>query len=128
MGRKTPPCDVYPAWTTAKFWSFIRSGIRAKWGRWPPKFEALAAAKRVKPESKAGRHRFEYKCADCKKWFMQKDVQVDHIESCGSLNSYDDLPRFVERMFVPSSKLRVLCKPCHQTRTNDERQKSKRNS
>jgi hypothetical protein len=124
MPRKTPPWPSYPAWTTAKYWAFIRSGIRAKWGRWPPKFEALQAVRRNKPKTKKGRHKFEFKCSQCGKWFMQKEVEVDHIEPTGSLNCYEDLPGFVERMFVPSSKLRVVCKPCHRKITNEARSRT----
>lgn len=122
MGRKTPPCSHYPAWTTAKFWSFIRSGLRNKWTRWPPRYEALNDAKR-KYTGPDKRRKFEYQCAECKNWWAQKEVQVDHIHPVGSLNKYEDLPRFVRRLFVGKDKLRVLCKACHQAKTNEDRSK-----
>ena len=123
MAKKTPPCEQYPVWTTAKFWSFVRSGLRAKWTRWPPKYEILAEAKRNVPKNKKVRHRYEYQCASCKKFFPQKHVEVDHIEPVGSLRCYDDLPAFVERLFVSKDKLRVVCKPCHKTITAEGRKK-----
>jgi hypothetical protein len=44
-GRKTtPPFEEWPAWTEAKFFSFLRSGLRAKWSRWPAKYAVLAEA------------------------------------------------------------------------------------
>jgi len=119
MGRKTPPFKEYPDWTTAKFWSFVRSGLRAKWSRWPPKFKKLNSAKRT-VEGK--RHKYEYKCAKCKEWYKGSEVSVDHIEPVGSLNNYEDLPKFVERLFVGEDKLDVLCKKCHDTKTKQERQ------
>lgn len=120
MPTKTPPCEVYPAWTQAKFWAFIRSGLRAKWTRWPPKYEAMAKVKRpYVGEDK--RRKFEYQCAHCQGWFMQKEVSVDHIEPVGSLLSFDDLPGFVQRLFVSVDKLQVLCDTCHNVKTQEER-------
>lgn len=112
MGRKTPPWPTYPEWTTAKFWSFIRSGLREKFNRWPPKYEAIREAKVA---------RGKYQCASCGELFKQTEVQVDHITPTGTLKSFEDLPEFVEKMFVDTSGLQVLCKPCHQIKTNEER-------
>jgi hypothetical protein len=106
--------------TEAAFWSFIRSGLRSKSQRWPPRYQVLADAKK---SVKGKRHRFEYQCAECTKWFKQKEVEVDHIEPCGSLKSFDDLPQFVERLFCEKDKLRVVCKPCHKAITAAERSK-----
>ena len=114
MGKRTPDWPDYPKWTTAKFWSFLRSGFRQKFNRWPPKYECLEKAKRT---VSGQRHRYEYQCAECEGWFKQKDVEVDHITPVGSLNNYDDLVGFVKRMFVSTDKLRVVCKTCHKAKT-----------
>ena len=112
MAKRTPPFEAYPQWTEAKFFAFLRAGLRAKWMRWPPKWETLQAASRpYKGPDK--RKKTEYRCAKCKKWYSAKDVSVDHIEPVGRLSSYDDLPGFVARLFVAKEKLRVLCNPCH---------------
>jgi 5-methylcytosine-specific restriction endonuclease McrA len=71
---------------------------------------------------KKGRQKYEYQCAACNKWYKGADVQVDHIVPCGSLKSYDDLPRFVKLMFCEADNLQVLCKECHQDKTNKERE------
>ena len=120
--RKTPPFAEYEAWTTSKFFSFIRSGLRAKFSRWPPKYECLADAKRI---VSGKRHKYEFKCAQCKKWKKQKEVQIDHIVPCGTLKTYTDLPGFVERLFVGKEKLRVLCIACHKGITNESKRCSK---
>ena len=122
MPKKTPAFKHYPAWTEARFWGFIRSGLRAKWSRWPPKYEVLNKAKRLKPKNKKGRHRFEYQCSQCNQWWMNKEVEVDHITPCGSLKSYADLVGFVERLFTSADRLRVVCKPCHRIITKKERE------
>jgi hypothetical protein len=130
MPRKTPPFENYPAWTTAKFWGFIRSGLREKFGRYPPKYEALNAAAEVvadgvyKTGDKKGKPKFRkvYRCAECLDTFMQKDVQVDHIIPAGQLKSFDDLPVFASRLFCKVEDLQVLCKTCHDIKTKQEKE------
>lgn len=115
MGKRTPPFPPYPAWTQGKFWSFLRSGLRRCYSRWPPKYEVLVDCKRpYKGEDK--RRKFEYQCSDCKKYFKSTAIEVDHIVPAGSLTSFEHLPGFVERLFVGKEGLRVLCKPCHKER------------
>ena len=99
----------------------------AKWGRWPPKYEALAAVKRpfVAVNGEKSRQKFEYQCAVCGQWFPQKLVSVDHIIPVGTLRKFDDLPGFVQRLFVGVEGLQVLCDPDHQLKTNQEREDRK---
>lgn len=122
MARKTtPPFEPWPQWTEAKFWAFIRSGLRAKWSRWPPKYAVLAAAKRDH-DGKNPRQKYEYRCSECKKHYPQKEVSVDHIDPVGTLRCFDDLPVFCQRLFVGVEKLQVLCKVCHDRKTYAENQ------
>lgn len=122
----TPPYEAWPSWSEAKFWQFIRSGLRAKWSRWPPKYAVLDKAKReYKGDNK--RQKFEYKCAKCKKYFPAKEVSVDHIEPVGTLRCFEDLPDFCRRLFVGVDKLQVLHKACHDKKTLQER-KDKNNN
>jgi len=118
MAKRTPPCPEYEAWTTARYWQFVRSALRKAWMKWPPKFHVMKAA--VK-EVKGKRHRFEYKCAKCKHYYPAKEVAVDHITPAGSLNDWKDLVPFVQKLFVSAEKLQVLCKKCHTTKTMEER-------
>lgn len=121
--NKTPPFENYPDWTTARFWSFIRSALRNASNKYPPKYQAKNEAKReYKGENK--RQKYEYLCALCNQYFPAKDVEVDHIVPAGKLSSYEDLPGFVERLFCSKDGLRVVCKPCHKSVTNKERTKS----
>lgn len=119
--NRTPPFPPYPAWSTAKAFSFIRSGLRSTYNKYPPKWEVLKEAKReYKGQSK--QQKWEYKCAICKKWHKQKDISVDHIEPCGKLNSFEDIQGFCERLFVGKEGLRVLCNTCHAKVTKEQRQ------
>jgi 5-methylcytosine-specific restriction endonuclease McrA len=124
VARKTEPFPHHTEWTYSRFWSFVRSALRAAYNKYPPKYEALRMARR--PVS-AGRQKWAYTCAICKQEFMQKDVQVDHIEPAGTLKNYSDLPDFVSKLFCGVEGLRILCKPCHQNITNQQTEERKRN-
>lgn len=119
MAKRTPPHPAYPAWTTARYWQFIRAGLRAMYRRWPPRYHALAAARRSKKGG--GKQKWEYRCAKCNKWYKQTEVQVDHVTPAGTLKDYTDLPTFVSKLFCSSEGLQVLCKPCHKSKTASEK-------
>jgi 5-methylcytosine-specific restriction endonuclease McrA len=136
VAKKTPPFLPYTEWTTAKFFGFIRSGLREKFNRWPPKYNVIRKAGRItnyiddegkpvlfKTGKKVGEVRTfkEYQCCECKCWFKQKEVQVDHIIPAGKLNSFDDLGEFAKRLFVGEDGLQVMCYPCHTEKTNREK-------
>lgn len=86
--------------------------------RWPPIAKAANAARRkyVGPNK---RQKWEYECAVCHAWRPRKQVQVDHIEPCGKLNSPDQIGPFVARLFVEPDGLRVLCDVCHALRKGE---------
>lgn len=106
--------------TESAFWGSIRSALRQKSRWWKPAAEAkLRARKAYKGPNK--RRKWEYKCAKCKKYFMEKEINVDHIVPAGTLRCYDDLPGFVERLFCEVDGLQVLCNPCHDKKTQQER-------
>lgn len=121
---RTPPFVEWEDWSEARFWSFIRSGLRAKWSRFPAKYAVLAAAKRpYKGPNK--RQKFEFQCAHCKKYFPQAQVSVDHIEPAGTLRSFEDLPEFCRKLFVGVDKLQVLCTADHKRKTQGEKEHNK---
>jgi len=133
MPRKTPPFDRWPEWTTARFFGFLRSGLREKFNRYPPKYESIkraaitvqdghykTGAKKDQPKYKK-----QYQCSECKDYFIQKDIQVDHIVPAGSLKSFDDLVTFADRLFCGVDGLQVMCKPCHSTKTKQEKSNGK---
>ena len=107
--------------TESAFWSFIRSGLRQKSRWWKPITQCKLDAKRpYKGPNK--RQKFEYQCNSCKKWFAEKNINVDHVLPAGSLNCANDLPGFVERLFVEVEGLQVLCSICHDKKTAKERE------
>jgi len=136
MGTKTPSFEPYPIWTQAKFFGFLRSGMREKFNRWPPKYEVIKAAGRHEPVfdedgepvlyktgKKAGEHKTVkmYRCTECRLQFRQKEVQVDHKVPAGSLKTFSELSSFAEKLFVGVEGLQVMCKPCHEAKTKREK-------
>lgn len=117
---RTPPYPAYPDWSTAKFWGFLRSGLRSTYNRWPAKWDVLKAAKRPY-EGKGKQQKWEFKCSECGTYKKAKEVSVDHIIPAGALNSFEDVAGFVERLFVGPEGLQVLCKVCHDLKTSQER-------
>jgi len=106
--------------TESAFWSFIRSGLRQKSRWWKPITMCKLNAKRIyKGPNK--RQKFEYQCNECKQWFPDKIINVDHIVPAGSLNCAADLPGFVERLFCELDNLQVLCTDCHDKKTKNDK-------
>lgn len=117
---RTPPFQNYPSWSTSKFFSFLRSSLRSAYNKWPPKWEVLKTAQRPYKGSDK-RCKWEYQCAECGGWFKSTDISVDHITPAGSLNTFDDLPGFCQRLFCGVEGLQCLCKTCHNRKTQEER-------
>lgn len=103
----------------------MRSKLRSAFTRYPPKFDALASARR-KYVGKNKAQKWEYQCELCTGWFKQTDVNVDHIIPCGPLKSWEDLPGFCERLFCSVDGLRVLCLTCHKRITKEQREETAR--
>ena len=104
------------------FWTFIRSALRQKSRWWKPITECKLKARRPY-KGVNRRQKFEYLCSTCKKWFPDKEINVDHIVGAGSLNCSADLAGFVDRLFCEQDNLQVLCETCHNTNTQLEKQK-----
>jgi 5-methylcytosine-specific restriction endonuclease McrA len=120
MGTKTPPFVYYPKWTEAKFFGFLRSALRRASDRYPPKQEAKKRYRRPYVGENV-RQKWEYQCEECKGWYKDKEVEIDHLIPAGSLRNFDELPTFCSRLFCGVDGYQVLCKPCHRAKTSMER-------
>jgi 5-methylcytosine-specific restriction endonuclease McrA len=118
----TPKTRNAGTMTESAFWGFIRSALRQKSRWWKPITECKAKARRAYT-GPLKRQKYEYQCNSCKKWYPEKQINVDHICPAGSLNSAQDLPGFVERLFCEVDNLQVLCTECHDRKTQLEKQK-----
>jgi len=112
--------------TESAFWSFIRSGLRQKSRFWKPITQCKMANRRTY-KGPIKRQKFEYQCNECKSWFPDKKINVDHIKPAGSLNCANDLPGFVERLFCEIDNLQLLCETCHNVKTQNEKKWKKIN-
>jgi len=111
----------------------------------PIRREALEISK-IEPKRKGGL--VKYKCAECNKKFAKSEVTVDHMEpvidpkqgfpqlskvrhsevgchgkgTCSVVyDLIDDWTVYINRLFCPVKLLQILCKPCHNKKTQEER-------
>ena len=114
-------------WTQARFNSFVTSALRQASRRWAPLNDVQKEA-RVR--------RGIYLCAHCKEEVPAstrdgrkrvKNVFVDHIKPIVNpetgFTSWDE---YVDSIFCEEDNLQVLCKSCHDTKSNEERATSAR--
>ena len=107
-------------WTESRYWSAVRSTLRRGFKYWKPAVDAKIAARR-KYEGENKRQKWEYQCAQCKDWFMEKEIQIDHINPVGTLRSEKDLIQFL-RNLTPENGFQVLCKKHHKEKTLKEKE------
>ncbi|MAQ19387.1 MAG: HNH endonuclease [Sandaracinus sp.] len=113
-------------WSESKFNSFIRNQLRGATRKWGP-------ISQVKKEANISRG--NYKCAGCGEIVpptikvgrkRMNNVFVDHIEPIVDpkvgFTSFDD---YIDRMFCEKDNLQLLCGPCHDVKSMQERQTAK---
>jgi len=108
-------------WTEARFRSFVYSAIRR--AQWPPRYAVPDRAYVKDGENpKTGRKCKLYKCEQCLKLFAKKDVQADHITPAIGVEGFQSWDLFIERLLVEENAYQVLCKACHQVKSNEEQE------
>jgi rRNA maturation endonuclease Nob1 len=107
--------------TEAQYLSWIRSALRSKSLRWPPRATALELARRPY-KGPIKQQKWEYKCAICSKWYKAKEVVVDHFPvGAGSIRSVEDIGAFANNLYCEVENLRVLCSTDHDIHTLAEK-------
>jgi len=116
--QKIPRTRNAGTWTESEYFSKIRSALRNAFRYFKPITNALERASRPS-QSENKRLKKEYQCAQCKKWFPRKEVEVDHIEECGSLSGYEDIVPFIIKLTREENEAyQILCKDkCHKEKT-----------
>lgn len=104
--------------TETEYFSKIRSALRNAFRYWKPMMLALEKASRPSQSSNK-RIKKEYQCAKCLKWRKRADIQIDHIEECGSLRVYEDIVPFIKRLTKEDINCyQLLCADtCHKIKT-----------
>jgi 5-methylcytosine-specific restriction endonuclease McrA len=128
-GTQQKPERLYNCgeWTPSRFRSFVTSALRTATRRWPPKFKVLKEANVGRKLNKAtNKQALHYQCAHCKKHFIAKDIQVDHIFPVVSpTDGFISWDVYIDRMFCEKNNLQVLCKTCHSVKTSLEKEERK---
>lgn len=111
-------------WTEARFNSFIKGALRALTKRWGPRYTSLKEA-RIE--------RGVYKCAGYKKRSHKapksikigekrvNNIFVDHIDPIIGPEGFTSWDEVIRKMFCEKDGLQILCKDCHDRKTQDER-------
>jgi cytochrome c553 len=111
--------------------SAIRSAVRRAFSRSPVVREVMMNVRRERPwfksdGSKAAKPRVEYLCSACHEWHMGKNIQVDHVAPVVEpTTGFIDWNTFIARLFCEAVNLAVLCKNCHEKKTNEEKRVAK---
>lgn len=119
--------------------SWIVQRLRRLSMKWPPRNRAKNENRREyyktrKDGTKYSKPNFEYKCASCKKWFADKDIQLDHIvpvvdpEDGNKYTEEEFIGKFAVSLLCYEDGWQLQCIPCHTEKTlkeNETRQKTK---
>lgn len=96
-----------------KLKNFVITILRRASYKWKPRNNTLKAAK-----VSYGK----YTCNVCKGIYARKDVVLDHkIPVVDPIHGFQGFDEYIERMFVDESGFQVLCSPCHDIKTANER-------
>ena len=98
--------------TEAAFFGWIRSRLRKMSVAWIPISDCKKDC-RIPYVGDNNRRKWSYICSNCKTAIADKEGAVHHLNPCGTLKSFQDLPDFCERLFVEKEGLIFLCHQCH---------------
>ena len=114
-------------WSDAKWRSWVVSLLRRGTMKFPPRNEALRAAKTEKKiNEKTGRMAQHYRCAGCLQEFTAKGVVADHIlPVVDTVRGFVDWNTYIERMFCAIDKWQIICRSCHDVKSAQERKDRK---
>lgn len=109
-------------WTESRYRSFITSLLRSGTRRWAP-------ISQVQKDARVARGLYE--CAICKEHVPptfrdgRKRVQnifVDHIDPVVDPEvGFTTWDEYIEKMYCEQDNLQLVCKPCHDLKSSDER-------
>lgn len=115
--NKEPWGEGTPWKNSTAFFNFLRGCLRKAWSSHPHKLNLIKKKRKQIPNPNPNGHKatvFGCTCEMCKKDFVLKECQVDHIVSAGKLNKTADIQGFVERLlYVTEDDLRIVCKGCN---------------
>ena len=91
---------------------WLRKELRRIHYKWQPRKTAVVNARIM---------RGKYVCEECKQWYGPKEIAADHIEPViDPLKSWEGWDKYINRLFSPAENYQVLCKKCHNDKTQEE--------
>lgn len=78
-----------------------------------------------KDGTEAKRSYVRYQCDCCKELVSGDFMDVDHIIPIGSFKTLQEVDKFVSRVYCSWDNLQILCDPCHNAKTAQDRDYSK---
>lgn len=99
--------------TESQFKAFIINLLRRGTYRWPARSEAFR---------KSRISRGIYICNMCNSQCKAKEVSADHVSPVvDPVHGFIDWNTYITRMFPGPDGFQILCKMCHDNKTNNER-------
>jgi hypothetical protein len=103
----------------------LRSAIRLIWSRSKERRDILKLASYKKEFGLETEYSEQvFKCPLCKRELHIQMAEVDHEPPIGTLESWKDTSKFIEKMFFGPQ--RAICKLCHKKKTAAQRRKNVR--
>lgn len=111
--------------------SWVTQQLRRLSMKWPPRNKAKNKDRREyyrtkKDGTKYNKPNYEYQCNSCKKWFPDKDIQLDHVipvvdpKDTEKYTEEEFIGKFAVSLLCYEDNFQNLCKPCHDIKTEKE--------
>lgn len=98
--------------------NFVKNALRISTYKWPYFSIALA---------KSRLDRGLYQCASCKGTFGPKEINRDHIEPVIAVTGFTNWTDYINRLFVKSDGIQIICIQCHETKSMVENEMRRKN-
>ena len=115
---KKKPWDVCDAWKSeSQFWGWLRGCLRKAWMRYPPSITWKQAQAIPPPAGYTGRAKKFGVCALCGLSAPISSLETDHIDEGGSIKSYEDAARWLEKILDVNDNWQLVHKECHKIKS-----------
>ena len=123
------PWEETSAWKSkSAFFTWVRGNLRkALWQHFPTRNEYKkentwsASNQEILDNKLSKRVKRVGRCELTGEIHAASNLQVDHIEPAGSLNSWEDLPVFIEKLLCSKENMRLVSKEAHKIHTYAEK-------
>lgn len=91
--------------------NYVKNALRISTYKWPY-FSIAMSRQRIE--------RGLYTCESCKNAFGPKQINRDHIEPVIPVTGWTSWQDYINRLFVKSQQIQILCIACHENKTSIE--------